>query len=186
MTVRTIKLHGFMGQKYTKTIKLDGENLFQIMSGLASRFGPKFKEDIRSNNWHIVEGRVKDKRDIGTEELDKKLTSPVLHLIPAVAGASGALRVVLGVVMMVVGYYYGQAWLIQLGAGMALGGVAEMLTKPVTAGPTQTQAGGVGSLIYNGAVNVSSQGGAIPLIYGRVQRASSVIISADFSSDDFS
>lgn len=183
-TLKTIHFHGFLASKYGKSVKLAGENMFQIMSGLVSRFGPQFKEDIRTHNWHITEGQVKPGNDIGEEQLSKNLAKKTVHLLPAVAGSSAALRVVLGVILIVVGAYFGQAWLVQIGVGLALGGVVEMLTKPKNGGPTQSQ-DQRGSAIYNGAVNVTSQGGPIPLLYGRVKRASSVVISTDFSSDEY-
>jgi predicted phage tail protein len=172
-----------MGKKYGKTVKLAGENMFQLMSGLVSRLGPQFKEDVRLNNWHLIRGKMKDKRDIGEAELKDAIEDKEIHLVPAVAGKSSALRVVLGVVIFAVGVYFNQPWIMSIGATMALGGVAEMLTKPPTAQAQQKQ-DDKGSFIYNGAVNVSSQGGPVPLLYGRVQRASSVLISTDFSSDD--
>ncbi len=184
MTVQTIHLHGFMGKKYGKTVKLAGENMYQIMSGLVSRFGPQFKEDVRANNWHICEGKVAAGNDLNEEEVKhKKLNKKTLHLVPVVEGASSALRIIIGIVLIVVGAYFGQGWAVQMGIAMVLGGVVEMLTKPKNQSPTQSQ-DQRGSSIYNGAVNVTTQGGPIPLIYGRVQRASSVVISTDFSSDE--
>jgi predicted phage tail protein len=183
--VQTIHLHGFMGQKYGKSVKLAGNNLFQVMSGLVSRFGPGFKEDIRTNDWHLCEGKVKAGNDIGEEEITKNLTKKTLHLLPAVKGESAALRIVLGVVLLVVAYLVPATapWLVPMGASLILGGVVEILTKPKTGSPSQPQ-DQRGSSIYNGAVNVTTQGGPVPLIYGRVSRASSVVISTDFSSDE--
>jgi predicted phage tail protein len=118
-------------------------------------------------------------------ELDTRLNDKEIHLVPAITGKSSALRVIIGVVLIIASFYFPAAapWLMSAGVGMALGGVAEMLTKPPTAQAKQKD-DDTGSFIYNGAVNVSSQGGPVPLLYGRVQRASSVLISTDFSSDD--
>ena len=182
MTTQTIHLHGFLGQKYAKSVKLYGDNLFQIMSGLVSRFGPQFKEDVRSNDWHIVEGKVQPGNDLDEKELGKKLTKKSLHLIPAVRGASAALRVIIGVIIFAVGAYFGQPWLMAIGASLVIGGVTEMLTKSKTA--SSDKGDQRASSIYNGALNVTTQGGPVPLIYGRVARASSVVISTDFSSDE--
>jgi len=181
--MHTIQLHGFLGKKYAKTVRMDGLTMFQLMRGLISRFGPQFKEDIRVNNWHLINGPKKPGNDLGEEDLNQRLTKKTLHLVPAVVGASATLRVVLGVVLIAVGAYTGQAWLVQTGAALAIGGVVEMLTKPPSANAQSNQTDNA-SFIYNSATNVGSQGGAIPILYGRVQRASSVIITADFSSDE--
>jgi predicted phage tail protein len=181
-----------MADKYGKTVKLAGDNMFQLMSGLVSRFGSQFKEDVRNNNWHLVEGRfnddvrqgrVKKVNDIGENELGKTLARKTLHLIPAVEGASNAIRIVVGVVLIAVGLYFDQPWLVNIGVSMVVGGITDMLTKPRVGSPEQKE-NERGSSIYNGALNVTTQGGPIPLIYGRVQRASSVVISTDFSSDE--
>ena len=183
--VRTVHLHGFMAKKYGKSVKLAGANMFQIMSGLVSRFGPEFKEDIRTNGWHVVEGAVKPGNDLAEEELSKRLNKKTLHLIPVVMGASAVLRVVIGIVLLVISYFVPALapYLVPIGVSLIVGGVVEMLTKPKVGQPQQKQ-DDKGSAIYNGAVNVTSQGGPIPLIYGRIQRASSVVISTDFSSDE--
>jgi predicted phage tail protein len=182
-----IVLHGFMGKKYGKSVKLAGENMFQIMGGLCSRFGAAFKEDVRANNWHLIKGRINSKDDIGQDELATARLSKTLHLVPAVAGESAAVRIVIGVVLIVMSWgtnptgwtMLGQA----IGVSLVMGGVSELLTKSKLGDATKNQDTNA-SAIYNGALNVTSQGGPIPLIYGRVQRASSVVISTDFSADE--
>ena len=183
--IHTIHFHGFMGKKYGKSVKLEGANFFQLMSGLISRFGPQFKEDIRSNNWHLTDGAVRKGNDLGEADLKGTLNfkNKSIHLLPAVTGASSALRIVIGIVLIVAGLYFSQPWLVNLGAAMVLGGIVEMLTKPKAGGPDQAR-DDKGSYIYNQATNVTSQGGPVPLLYGRVQRASSVVITTDFSSDE--
>lgn len=183
--IHTVHLHGFMGKKYGKTVQLDVANTFQLMAGLTARFGPGFKEDVRTHSWHLTDGPAKPGNDLGEDEVKqgRGFRSKHIHLLPAVTGASAALRVVIGIVLMVAGVYFNQPWMVQLGAAMALGGVVEMLTKPPQKGPDQAR-DDKGSYIYNQAVNVTSQGGPIPLLFGRVQRASSVLITTDFSSDE--
>jgi predicted phage tail protein len=183
--IHTLHLHGFMGKKYAKTVTLAADNMFQLMSGLTSRFGPGFKNDVRDGNWHLTDGAMKVGNDLGNEDVapGRKLKSKHIHLMPAVEGASAALRIVIGVVIVAVGVYLHQPWLVAIGASLILGGVTQMLTKTPkasTADGSDQQA----SYIYNGAVNVDSQGGPIPIGYGRFVRASSVLIATDFSSDE--
>lgn len=179
-----IKLHGFMGKKYAKSVTLAAENMFQLMAGLQHRFGPEFRADVKANDWHLIKGKISSKKDIGEDELTLPLNTEVLHLVPVVAGASGALRIVIGAVLVVAGLYFGQSWMVNMGATMILGGVSELLTKQNTNSPKQSErSGDTGSVVYNGALNVTSQGGPVPLVYGRVNRASSVVISTDFSTD---
>lgn len=181
--IRKIYLHGFLGKKYAKVVELDVANMFQTMNALISRFGPEFKNDVAEHNWHVFDGAKKQGNDLDEKELDKKLSKKSLHLVPAVEGASSVLRVVLGVVLIAAGVFFKQSWLVKLGAIMVLGGVSEMLVKPPTMDGNKLTDQAQGS-IFNSALNVTTQGGPVPLIYGRVRRASSVVISTDFSSEE--
>jgi predicted phage tail protein len=182
----TVHLAGHMGKKYGKSTKLAAANLYQLMSGLISRFGPQFKEDVRTGKWHFINGSKKVGNDFSEDDLKngRALKNKTVHLVPAVEGDSAVFRVVVGIILIIVGVYFEQPWLVNMGVAMALGGVVEMLTKPKTKGPDQPQ-DDKGSAIYNYAQNVTSQGGPIPLAYGkRIQRISSVLITTDFSADE--
>lgn len=181
--LRTIKLHGFLGKKFAKEVQLAGNNMFQLMSGLKARFGQEFHDIIRDNDWHVVEGKLKKGNDLWEENLNKSLREDVIHILPAVKGASAVFRTILGVVLIVVGVWFNQPWLVNIGVSMALGGVAEMLMKPKSMDQRKQQDEG-GSSIFNSAKMVTTQGGPVPVIYGRVRRASSVVISTDFSSEE--
>lgn len=183
--VQTINFHGEAAKRFGKIHKLAGEDLPRLFSGLTSRLGPEFKEFVRVNDWHICEDKLKAGNDLGEEDVGKKLGSKVLHFMPAVKGASAALRIIAGIILLVAAYYgFGNSYTVSLGISLILGGVTEMLTKPKLSQPGAINANDQrGSTIYNGALNVTTQGGPIPILYGRVQRASSVVISTDFSTD---
>lgn len=166
-------------------IKYEG-NLYQLMSGLVSRFGPQFKEDVRVGKWHFINGPKKAGNDFSEDDIKsgRALTHKTIHLVPAVEGNSAVFRIIVGIIFIIAGVYFEQPWLVNLGVAMVLGGAVEMLTKPKTKTPDQPQ-GDKGSAIYNYAQNVTSQGGPVPLIYGtRHRRASSVLITTDFSADE--
>lgn len=184
MSLHTIKFSGFLKDKYGPGAVLAGHNMWQVMQGLIHRFGPQFKEDIASANWHVLVGAKKAKKDLGEEDLTKHIPDRLIHLIPAVEGSSGGVRVIVGAVMVVVGVIYAQPWLVNMGAALALGGAIEVLFKPKTATPATDKADQAGSAIYNGPVNITEQGVPVPVICGRVGRASSVVISTDFSSEE--
>lgn len=57
--LETIHLYGKM-KDYCgglDKIELVGDNLRIITAGLVSRFGPKIKQFIKENNWHIYVGK---------------------------------------------------------------------------------------------------------------------------------
>lgn len=178
LPMKTIHLHGSLA-KFGKSFELAVNSPAMATRALCALLGHKFSQVIRNGRFHIVLGsmRAKVKKDVGEDEVLMGTSAKHIHIIPVVEGSSGALRVVIGVVMMVVGFYTGQTWLIQLGAGMALGGVAAMLTPtPKTSGPASNVAQNA-SFLFNGAVNTVAQGGPIPIVYGRF-RTGSTIISA--------
>jgi len=186
----TVHLYGLLAKKYkTKKVEVAEGNLLQVINGLCHRFGTDFKEDVRVGSWTAIKGRKNSKKDIGEGEVHDPIMEKTIHFLPAIIGASAVARIIVGIILIVVGVYgsiftAGQSsFLVMQGVGLILGGVIELLTKPKNGVPTQ-QENEKATPVYNGAVNVTSQGGAIPWIYGRVQHASSVVISTDFSSDE--
>lgn len=101
----------------------------------------------------------------------------VMRFVPVITGASGVVKVVVGVVMIAAGVVFGQPWAVKLGAALALGGVAQMLApKP------KAQSGSEGesrnSHYFSGAANVTEQGRPVQLIYGRCLVGSQAISAA--------
>ena len=101
----------------------------------------------------------------------------ILHIVPRVQGAGkngGIIQTIVGVVIAVVGAYFAQPWAVQLGIGLAVGGVAQMLTKP----PKFEGGKGVESSRNSGFSNLSNtaaQGQPMPLAYGRIYCGSRVV-----------
>ena len=181
-TVRTVHLGGFLGRKYGKTHVIAGENMFQIMSGLRSIHGPEFVRDGEAHEWHVFDGpKKKADNTLDETQLNGSLKSKHIYIVPAVKGASAVLRTVLGVILFTVGFFIpGAQWLMAVGASLALGGIAEMLTPKPSLNKQNNQ---TSSFVYDAAVNITAQGGPVPLLYGHIPRASAAVISTDFSND---
>lgn len=185
--MKTVIFHGAMAKKYGKRHQFAFANWFQLLGGLVSRFGVQIKEEIAAGKWHVTDGAAKQGNDLSEVDIQKNkaLTKKTLHLIPAVEVSSSVLRIVIGVVLIVVGTFVpGMQWLVPIGISLAIGGVVEMLTKQPTIDTNRVQQDGNASSIYNSAKNVTTQGGPLPLVYGTVERASSVVISSNFSADE--
>ena len=183
-TLHQVKFAGSLKKKWGEGTKVAGANMWQVMQGLKFQFGPEFAEDIRKGKWHVLVGKKKGNIGLSEEDLGKPINERVIHIIPAVEGKSAAVRIIVGVVLIVVGVLYNQPWLVQVGAAMAFGGVAELLLQKKLGQPGTDKSDQKASDIYNGPVNITEQGVPIPVICGRVSRASSVLISTDFSSEE--
>lgn len=192
--LRTIHLMGNLKQFSKKPVQIDAPTTHMVMQGLVNMFGPRFKQMVRDGQWHLTRNKkLKDCKSyddsIAEEELAFNLGSTVeIWLCPAVKAKSGVVRTIIGVVLIVVGVF--TTWLgglgtyaIQAGIGLVLGGVAEMLAPKPKKGTTE-QAGNNASFLFNGTVNVTEQGGPVPVIYGRVPRASSLVLSAGISTEN--
>lgn len=122
------------------------------------------------------------------EELDKdsymlngKPTE--IRFVPIVEGAGAVGRIILGIVLVVAGVYTGQAWLVQMGVAMALGGVIQLLTPQPKTNSNQEETKNKTSYFYDGPINTTRQGVPVQLIYGDQVLVGSHAISAQVSVD---
>jgi predicted phage tail protein len=108
----------------------------------------------------------------------------IIHIVPQVAGAKGGfLSAIAGAVMVVVGAWTGQYWLVGMGVGMMVGGVAMMLTKlPKT---DKSADGGTNKNTYfSNLDNTIAQGAPVPLCYGLTKIGSKVLSQGLETLDD--
>ena len=132
-----------------------------------------FAADLRRGSWHIrFDGRDCSEEDVRTRFADDG--TGVLHIVPVVAGSGRAAMAVAGVVIAAAGYFTGQPWAVQMGVGMALGGVAQMLTRPPAMTPSNGADKGRNSSFSN-LTNSAAQGQVVPLAYGRVYCGSRIV-----------
>uniref|UniRef100_UPI003857ACFC hypothetical protein n=1 Tax=Lactococcus lactis subsp. cremoris TaxID=1359 RepID=UPI003857ACFC len=65
----------------------------------------------------------------GMDEFELAGTNEI-RIVPVISGSKrgGILQTIIGAVMIVVGAYFGQGWLVQAGVGLVAGGVVQMLS----------------------------------------------------------
>lgn len=185
-TVKNVYFYGAMRKKYGAKHQFAFANWFQLLGMLKSRFGAQISNEIEEGKWHLYDGAKKQGNDIDDRSVQShNFEKNAVHLVPATEASSSVIRIILGVVLIVVGYFFPvlAPYLYPLGASLIIGGVAEMLTKQPIADQGKLQDENSSS-IFNAARNVTTQGGPVPIIYGTVVRASSVVISSDFSADE--
>lgn len=177
--LRTVTLHGSL-KKFSKTpIQVDANTTQMVMNGLVCQLGQAFKQAIKAGTFHVFKEKKAKGNDMSQEDVPMTLgDTEHLHIYPVVRASGGFFKAIVGIALIAAGVFFGIPILTSLGVSLVLGGIAEMLApKPKTNKP-QEQAGQNPSFIFNGTVNVTEQGGPPPVLYGRVQRASCLVLSA--------
>lgn len=168
-----IKFYGHLKQ-YGNTYKINADTAAEALNCLYLQI-KGLKEDIKKGFFRV---RI-NKRDI-TEKtvrigLQSRLSgNSVIHIVPVVAGAkNGVLNVIAGAVMIVVGCWTEQPWLVGMGIGMMAGGVAMMMTK-IPKMKDNTNDDGKKSTSFSSLGNTTAQGTPVPWVFGEIMVGSKV------------
>lgn len=166
-----------------KVVEYAASNFTHIISGLTSSYGQEVKMFIAENLWNVRFGSRKNEA-ITPDQIHNLEDHVDIYITPAAKGAGRAGQIIIGIVMIVVGIitaFYGNPTALQMVQGglMIAGGAMQIYTALNTPKAAQARAevDERASLIFNGAVNVLEQGGAVPCVYGRM-KVGSVVASA--------
>jgi predicted phage tail protein len=192
--LKTIKLYGVLGKKFGKEFKLAVESTREAVKALSVQV-PGFEQFMLTAHEHGLTFAVfQDDENISEDRIDFETGAKVIKILPKVIGAggdSGVLNLVLGVVLIVAGYFafgattpYGAA-LIGAGIGMSIGGIAQMLAPKVDA-QDQNQDGNKSNFGFGGAVTTIAQGNPVPILYGQREVGGFIVNAGQFAVDTFS
>lgn len=171
----TVKLYGHLGKKFGREFRFDVRSPAEAVAALKATV-PGFTEhliEFSAPGYHVFTGR----ENVGIKEIAHPTNQPI-KIVPVVAGAKqGVLQTILGAVLVVVGVWFEQPWLVNMGISMVLGGVAQMLfAPPPPKDPGQNERPeNRPSYAFNGAVNTAQQGNPVAVGYGRLIIGSQVI-----------
>lgn len=185
-----VQLDGVMGKKFGKSWDLAVSSPAEALRMIEAN-KPGLRNWIVQNREKYDAYRVVCVYEDGREEALNDDTYPLerggiktIRFTPTVSGASGIVKIVVGVIAIAVAYFVPGAWspyLYKFGAAMILGGIVEALSpRPKT---KTDQGESINSYYFDGPANTDQQGAAVPLIYGRVL-AGSHPISASISVDE--
>jgi predicted phage tail protein len=137
-------------------------------------------------------------RALDAEELHEPAGGSDIAIVPVIGGAGAVGRVIAGVALVALSFIpgvgaLGVSLLLGVGASLALGGVAQLLTPvPKMAGPGASSLGGMAKAAddndprknysFSGIQNTTRSGVPVPVIYGEVI-VGSVVISAGIDVD---
>ncbi|UBM12751.1 tail assembly protein [Cupriavidus metallidurans] len=196
--MREIRLYGHLGKRFGRVHNIEVSSPAEAIRALRANF-PAFENYLIRHSkpgYHVFV----DKKNLGTDDLVHDRPGDVIKIVPVIAGAGrGLLQIVLGAALIAGAFWTGGATLggvgglftvtstmggiaLSLGAGLVFGGIAQLLTKPPKAASLESAAS-TPSYAFNGPVNTTQQGNAVPICYGELIVGSQVV-HAGISTDE--
>ena len=189
--LKDIKLYGHLGRRFGKQHRLDVMGPLEAIRAL-SVLCPGFQQALvqHPGGYRVfIDTWPVERRD----ELHLSGRHEI-RIVPVVQGAShGIGQIFMGVALVVAGIYAPEllpelgasagvasaagTMALSFGASLVLGGLAQMLAK------NPQKPNDSASYLFNGPVNTTEQGNAVPVLYGRLIIGSQVI-SASLSASD--
>ncbi|WP_353168603.1 tail assembly protein [Acinetobacter sp.] len=192
--LKTIKLYGVLAKKFGKEFKLAVESTREAVKALSVQV-PGFEQFmLNAHEQGLAFAIFQDDENISEDQIDFDTGAKVIKIVPKVMGAGGnggVLQLVLGAVLIVAGFWTGGVTsnlgvaLIGAGAGMVVGGIAQMLTPKVDA-QDQNQDGNRANKSFGGAVTTIAQGNPVPILYGQREVGGFIVNAGQFAVDTFS
>lgn len=193
MAKRKVVLYGKARRLFGRVFELDVKSPAEAVMALCCQL-KGFEKFLKTAHLHGLAFAVfSGKRNLSEEEvkMDSNELSDI-RIVPVIMGSKsgGLFSAILGVVLIVAGIFtfgattaVGMA-MIGAGAGLMMGGVAQMLAPSVKAQKEIEQDGNKGSYIYNGAVTTTAAGSVLPYFFGGPLLIGGVIASAGVYSED--
>ena len=186
--LRTIRLYGQLGAKFGREFKLAVSSAAEAVRALAVQL-PGFDAYLMgAKDRGMVFAVFLGKRNIGEHQLHDPPGQDEIRIAPVLHGAkrAGVLQTIVGVVLIVVGAltsWSGGVYLINVGVGLVVGGVAQMLAPHAKGIGAKDSAENQASYSFNGPVNTQAQGNPVPVGYGRCWGGSAVISGGVYAED---
>lgn len=177
--LKEVRLHGFLGDMFGKSFKLDVETVAEAVKALSIQI-QGFEHFMANAHLQGIYFTVYlDERNINVDDIGLSTQSSVIRISPIVDGQKkgGVFQVIVGVVMIAAAFYTGgtslaawgalQAGLAGAGAALLLGGAAQMMMPSALSTLDQNQDGNKANSGFGGAVTTVSQGLPVPILYGK-------------------
>ena len=193
--LRKIVLHGSL-EEYGKEFNLDISTPAEAVRALCCQI-KGLKDAIRMGEFRVIRGK-RDENDelknaIDGNDLPMTMGKfDELHIVPVAVGSknNGVLKVILGVVLIGVGFAVGLGnsigtgllsgitgkTLAFMGAGMLFNGIGQMLSPTVSTDSNESAADKP-SFSFNSGANLTTEGNIVPVAYGKKVWCSSVVLS---------
>lgn len=177
--MREIRIYGALAKFLKRRVfRAEVASAAEAVRFLVANF-PAVEKHMADQHYRVSLGE----RDLELEEIHDPAGQQVIKIVPVVAGAGAVGRIVAGVALIALSFIpgvgaLGASLLLGVGASLALGGVAQLLTPTPTL-PTGTDSPNDPrrSYSFSSIQNTSRQGTPVPICYGEIITGS-VVISA--------
>lgn len=208
--LKTIHLHGELAERFEPSYKLAVETPAEGLRALVYQVRG-FEQALREGEFICIRGNYSTGVECDMDHLKLNFGAvDEFHLIPAAVGRKeGAGKILIGILMIGAVIFTGglalaggamgaamvagggvafgglafgsmlSAFAFGVGAMFVLSGAAMLLAPTPSAGNAADEKSG---FLFNGPINTAEQGGACPLVFGRV-RAGSVVVSAGITAE---
>lgn len=156
-----VYLHGEMGAIFGKEWNLEINSVAEAIAAITANTRGAFRE-------YLINAGLKKEyviyvgdKNISENDLHNPSVDDI-HIMPKIEGGKKELQIVIGVVLIIIGAYYQQSWLVSIGIGMVLGGIAQMLTPVPKIDKTKP------STTIQSVDRAVVQGMPVPIAYGKV------------------
>jgi len=190
--VRTVRLYGHLGKRFGRIHQLEVRTPAEAIRALSANF-KQFAKVIADGEWRILVGGKAQSLD----QIQDPLSADI-SIVPAIGGAGGFGKIVLGAALIAASFYLPGATYFSaasafsidaaaiasgIGTSLLIGGISEVLFAPPKASGADVKERPENrpSYVFNGPVNTTGQGNPVPLCYGRLRVGSQVISAGLFS-----
>ena len=189
--LKKIRLYGVLAKKFGKEFHLAVDNTREAMRALCVQVQGFEHFMLHAHEQGLEFAVFQDDQNISETELDMNTSAKVIKVVPKVkgAGGNGVLQVILGAILVVVGYFtfgttspYGVA-LIGAGIGTMVGGVAQMLMPQADTLQDENQDGNKANKGFGSAVTTVAQGNPVPVLYGQREVGGFIASAGQYPED---
>ncbi|WP_180191769.1 tail assembly protein [Pseudomonas syringae] len=182
----TIKLSGSLAQKFGRTHRrqIDSGQSQEVFRALKATIEGFSEEIARLDKLGMRFAIFRNRKNVGVDALAIGGTREI-RIVPVIGGSKrgGILQTVIGAVLIAVGAYTGQAWMVQTGAALAIGGVIQMLSPQASGLKQSASPENSPSYAFGSAKNTTASGNPVPICIGE-RRWGGAIISASIYAED--
>lgn len=196
--MKEVILLGALGQQFGDRHRFDVRTGAEAVRALCANYAGFANALIKSREAGVGYRVLYDREPIDTPARLADPLSRSFTIAPVISGAGGGVgQFLLGAAIIAAAFYTGGASLtagalattaggqiaVSIGTSLALGGVMQMLSPAPKAPSPAERPENMPSYIFDGPVNTTAQGHAVPIGYGRMIVGSAVISAGIFAEE---